>query len=82
MIGPLSIPSSTKNTEVEIGKRTQEELINHTKKLGMEAIAKSIDLIQKNEVKLIENDPSKKTYFTFPTRKDVIEFKENGKKFF
>ena len=68
--------------EVEIGNRTQEELIYHTKKLGMEAIAKSIDLIQKNEVKLIQNDSSKKTYFTFPTRKDVIEFKDKGKKFF
>jgi methionyl-tRNA formyltransferase len=68
--------------EVEIGNRTQEELIYHTKKLGMEAIAKSIDLIQKNEVKLIQNDSSKKTYFTFPTRKDVIEFKNKGKKFF
>ena len=75
--GPIIV-----QTEVEIGNRTQEELINHTKKLGMEAIAKSIDLIQKNEVKLIENDPSKKTYFTFPTRQDVLEFKKNGKKFF
>ena len=68
--------------EVEIGNKTQEELINHTKKIGMEAIAKSIDLIQKNEVKLIENDPSKKTYFTFPSRQDVLEFNKNGKKFF
>jgi len=75
--GPIIV-----QTEVEIGNRTQEELISHTKKLGMEAIAKSIDLIQKNEVKLIENDPSKKTYFTFPTRQDVLEFKKNGKKFF
>ena len=75
--GPIIV-----QTEVEIGNRTQEELINHTKKLGMEAIAKSIDLIQKNEVKLIENDPSKKTYFTFPTRQDVLEFKKNGKNFF
>ena len=68
--------------EVEIGNRTQEELINYTKKIGMEAIAKSIDLIQKNEFKLIENDPSRKTYFTFPTREDVLDFKKNGKKFF
>lgn len=68
--------------EVEIGNRTQEELINHTKKIGMEAIAKSLDLILNNEVKLIENDPSKKTYFTFPTRKDVLVFKKNGKKFY
>lgn len=68
--------------EVEIGNRTQQELILHTKKLGMEAISKSIDLIQKEEVQLIENDASKKTYFSFPTRQDVLEFKRNGKKFF
>jgi len=48
----------------------------------MEAIAKSIDLIQKDEVQLIVNDASQKTYFTFPTRRDVLEFKRNGKKFF
>ena len=75
--GPIIV-----QTEVEIGDRTQKELIIHTKKLGMEAIAKSIDLIQKNEVKLIANDASKKSYFTFPTRQDVLEFKNNGKKFF
>jgi methionyl-tRNA formyltransferase len=68
--------------EVEIGNRTQEELILHTKKLGMEAIAKSIDLIQKEEVQLIVNHVSQRTYFTFPTRRDVLEFKRNGKKFF
>lgn len=68
--------------EVEIGNRTQEELINYTKKLGMEAIAKSINLIQNNAVNLIENDASKKTYFTFPSRQDVLEFNKNGKKFF
>jgi methionyl-tRNA formyltransferase len=75
--GPIIV-----QTELEIGNRTQQELIIHTKKLGMEAVAKSIDLIQKEEVKLIENDPSKKTYFTFPTKQDVLEFKKNGKKFF
>jgi len=68
--------------EVEIGNRTQEELILHTKMLGMDAIAKSIDLIQKEQVQLIENDISQKTYFSFPTRQDVLEFKRNGKKFF
>ena len=75
--GPIIV-----QTEVEIGNRTQEELINYTKKIGMKAIAKSVDLIEKNEVKLIENDPLNKTYFTFPTRRDVLEFKRNGKKFF
>lgn len=68
--------------EVEIGNRTQEELITLTKKIGMEAIAQSIDLIHKDKVELIENEASKKTYFTFPTREDVIHFKKIGKKFF
>ncbi|WP_400076794.1 methionyl-tRNA formyltransferase [Winogradskyella sp. R77965] len=68
--------------EAEIGGRTQEELIRYTKKIGMEAIAESIDLIFKNEVVLIDNDASKKTYFTFPTKKDVDEFKRKGKKFY
>jgi len=68
--------------KVEIGNRTQEELIKYTKKLGMEAIAKSVDLIERNEVKLIENDASKKTYFSFPTKADVKEFVGKGKRFF
>lgn len=75
--GPIIV-----QTEVEIGDRTQQELITHTKKIGMEAIAKSIDLIQKDKVQLIENNSSKKTYFTFPTRKDVLAFNKIGKKFF
>lgn len=68
--------------KVEIKNKSQKELILITKKMGMELIAKSIDLIKKDEVKLIENDPEHKTYFRFPTKKDVIEFKKNGKKFF
>ena len=68
--------------KVEIGKRTQEELIMHTKKLGMEAIAKAVDMIEKNEVNLMENDATKKTYFSFPTNVDVKEFLKKGKRFF
>lgn len=68
--------------EVEIEGRTQEELIRYTKKLGMDAIAESVDLIYKNEVSLIDNDASKKTYFSFPTKEDVKDFKRKGKKFY
>ena len=68
--------------EVEIGNRTQEELIRYTKKLGMQAISESVDLIEKDQVVLIENDASKKSYFTFPTKEDVKEFRANGKRFF
>ena len=48
----------------------------------MEAIAKSIELIQKDKVKLIENKDSEKTYFSFPKSEDVLEFKKIGKKSF
>lgn len=67
---------------VEIGNRTQEELIKYTKKLGMEAITKAIDLIEKDEIELMENDDSKKTYFSFPTREDVKDFLARGKRFY
>ena len=68
--------------EVIIGNKTQQQLINCTKKLGMEAIAESIDLIKKDKVVLIDNDCNKKTYFSFPTREDVKEFRANGNLFF
>ncbi|TPV35979.1 formyl transferase [Paucihalobacter ruber] len=68
--------------KVEIGNRSQEELIVHTKKIGMEAIAKAVDLIYKDKVVLINNDASQKTYYSFPTRSDVKEFLTNGKRFY
>ncbi|WP_019668290.1 methionyl-tRNA formyltransferase [Eudoraea adriatica] len=68
--------------KVEIGNRTQKELITYTKKLGMEAIAESIDKIEKDDVVLIENDASQKTYFSFPTKDDVKQFLAAGNKFY
>jgi len=68
--------------KVEIGNKTQEELILLTKKIGMECISKAVDLIENDEVILIENDNSKMTYNSFPTKEDVKIFKENGKRFF
>ena len=68
--------------EVEIENRTQQELIMLTKKIGMDAVAESIDLIKKNKVKVIKNDSSKMTYYSFPSKHDVIDFKKSGKKFF
>jgi len=68
--------------KVEIGNRTQEELIKYTKKLGMEAISKSVDLIENNAVNVIENDASQKTYYSFPINEDVREFLSKGNRFF
>ena len=68
--------------KVEINNKTQEELIKYTKKLGMDAIIKAIDLIEKDKVELIENDASKMSYYSFPTKEDVREFLAQGKRFF
>ena len=68
--------------KVKIGNKTQEELIKHTKKIGMESIAKAVDLIEKDQVNLIENNDTEKSYYSFPERKDVIDFVSKGKRFF
>jgi len=58
------------------------ELIRMTKFLGMEAILEGIELIQSGEYELIPNDEEDSTYFSFPTRQDMIEFKKGGNRFF
>ena len=68
--------------KVAIGNRSQEELIKHTKQIGMEAIIESVALIQKGGYSLIPNLAEDMTYFSFPTRKDVNEFYKAGKRFF
>lgn len=61
---------------------TQERLIRVSKKVGMEAIIKAVELIRNDNFDLIENPDSEMTYHSFPTRKDVIAFRANGKHFF
>ena len=68
--------------KVKIGNKSQEELIKHTKKIGMESIAKAVDLIEKDQINLIENNDVEETYYSFPERKDVIDFVSKGKRFF
>jgi methionyl-tRNA formyltransferase len=66
---------------VEIGNRTQAELIDFTKKLGMDAILESIEKINNGGYELISNPEEEMTYFTFPTRADVKAFLKAGKRF-
>lgn len=68
--------------KVEIGDKTQEELIRHTKKLGMDAIIEAVDLIKSGEYNLISNPDDEMTYYSFPERSDVKEFWEQGKQFY
>ena len=68
--------------KIEIKNYSQEQLIQITKKIGMEAIAEAVDKIEKKQIDLIENDDSKKTYFSFPKKSDVKEFLSKGKRFY
>ena len=68
--------------KVQIANLTQAQLIKRTKKIGMELIVKAVKLISEDNLILIPNPESEKTYYSFPTRNDVIEFNKNGKKFF
>ncbi len=66
----------------DIDERSQADLIKYSKKIGMDAIIEAIDLIINDSVNLIPNPDNEKTYFSFPSREDVLEFKRIGKKFF
>jgi methionyl-tRNA formyltransferase len=68
--------------KVEIGNRSQEELITFTKQLGMECILESIEKIHAGDYELIPNPEAEKTYFSFPTKDDVKAFFEAGKRFY
>jgi len=75
--GPIVIQK-----KIKINNMSQQELIKVSKKIGIEAIKDSIKMIMNDSVELIANDDNEKTYFSFPTRKDVKEFKNNGARFF
>ncbi len=66
----------------EIGNRTLEELIQYSKRLGMDAILESIDRIYHDKIQLLENDDSQKEYNSFPERSDVREFLASGARFY
>lgn len=68
--------------KIAINNMTHLELIKTTKKLGINLILKSIDLIEKNNVNLIDNPDKNKSYYSFPTRSDVLEFKKAKKSFY
>ncbi len=75
--GPILVQN-----KLEIGNRSQAELIDVTKKMGMDAILEAIAKIHSGDYKLIENDASQMTYFSFPTRDDVRAFLAAGKRFY
>jgi methionyl-tRNA formyltransferase len=59
---------------------TLETLINKTKKVGMDAIINAINKINSGDVKTFK-PTGLESYYTFPTKLDVKEFINAGKKF-
>jgi methionyl-tRNA formyltransferase len=57
-----------------------DKLIRRTKKFSVDVFLKALSKIEKGSNNLIENDPSKATYNTFPTREDVLKFESKGLK--
>tara|TARA_B100001769_G_C22112478_1_gene602321 strand:- start:3682 stop:4443 length:762 start_codon:yes stop_codon:yes gene_type:complete len=68
--------------KIKIDNKTQSELIQITKNIGMELVANAITLILNDQVELIQNPDSESTYFSFPNKNDVKVFLKAGKKFF
>lgn len=68
--------------KIDIQGMSQAQLIRKTKHQGMVAICEALDLLESRECILQENDDSKQTYYSFPSRQDVIEFRRAGGKFF
>lgn len=58
------------------------DLYHNIMEAGSSAVAECLRLIQNDEAVASPNDISNGTYFTFPTRKDVREFRKLKKRFF
>jgi len=63
-------------------KTTLESLIKKTKRIGMDALIEAIQIIYKGNYNLIPNDERDMTYYSFPKKQDVIEFKKLGRRFY
>lgn len=75
--GPILVQKKT-----EIGSRSLESLIRHTKQLGMEAILEAIQLIHLGGHQVLKSDGRGENYYTFPTKNDVAEFIKSGKRLY
>ena len=67
---------------VTVDDNSHKDMIKITKKIGMALILEAIDKIKTGNYTLRDNNDEESSYFSFPTRLDVQEFKRNGGKFF
>jgi methionyl-tRNA formyltransferase len=68
--------------EVEIGGMSQAELIAVTKQIGMKCVVRAVEKLLSNDTETLPNNDAEMTYYGFPTRGDVDEFRRAGARFF
>lgn len=68
-----------REVDIEPGE-TLDSLIKRTKRIGAHIMIEAIEMIRAGTVNYLENKESEGSYFSFPTREDVREFKKRGKK--
>jgi methionyl-tRNA formyltransferase len=67
--------------EIDIhANETLDSLIKRTKRMGAHFMIEAIDMIKSGNVKYLQNLAAEGSYFSFPTREDVKEFKRRGKR--
>lgn len=59
---------------------TLESIIKRTKRMGAHFMAEAIERIKTGNVTYMENPATEGSYFSFPTKEDVKEFKRRGKR--
>jgi methionyl-tRNA formyltransferase len=68
-----------READIEPGE-TLDALIKRTKRIGAHLMIEAVEMIRNGAVQYIENKESEGSYFSFPTRQDVREFKRRGKR--
>ena len=59
-----------------------DELIFTSKEAGLSAMLEAIQLVKEGQRPQIANPDEKSTYFGFPNRADILEFRGRGCRFF
>jgi methionyl-tRNA formyltransferase len=67
--------------EIEIlPDETLDHLITRSKRIGAKVMIEVIERIRENRLNPIKNDSKEGSYFTFPNKEEVKEFKRRGKR--
>lgn len=61
-----------------INGETYDSLAKRSKEFAARLLLKTLEQIEEGEVNYLSNDSSKATYFTFPTKDEVRQFKKMG----